>query len=105
MDKMNRHPLEPLMEIYRQKELPSAPANLERNVWRQIRSRTEVAPNLLWQAFFDWILDRRMVTASLIAAVIMGVIFNFKPEPVTARQAMGLQVFGHSSLSELTQSP
>jgi hypothetical protein len=81
---------------------------LEQNVWREIRLRAESVPNAVWQGFLDWILDRRMVAASLVAAVVMGIIFNLQPEHVSARQAMGLRVFSHSGYSplvELAQNP
>ncbi len=105
MDKMNKLPLDSLLETYRLKELPSAPTNLEQNVWREIRVQAAEAPHALWQGFLDWILDRRMVAASLVTAVVIGAVFNLQPQHVTARQAMGLQVFGHSPLVELAQNP
>ncbi|SRR5260221_9011674 len=105
MGKMNEHSLDTLLKAYQRKALPAAPTNLEQNVWREIRQRAAEAPNAVWQGFLDWILDRRMVTASLVAAVVMGAIFNLQSEHVSTRQAMGLQVFGHSPLVELAQNP
>jgi len=105
IDMMNKHSLDPLLEAYRRKELPSAPTNLEQNVWREIRLQAESAPNAVWQGFLDWVLNRRMVTASLVTAMVIGAVFNLQPQQVTARQAMGLQVFGHSLLVELAQNP
>jgi hypothetical protein len=103
MAKMNKHSLDPLLEAYRLKALPSVPTNLEQNVWREIRLRAEVVPNALWQGFLDWILDRRLVTVSLLAAMIFGFGFNLWPQQVSARQAMGLQVFSHSGYSPLVE--
>jgi hypothetical protein len=104
---MNNPSLDPLLEAYSRKAFPSAPGNLEQNVWRKIRLRAQAAPNAVWQGFLDWILDRRFVGVSLLAAVVVGFSFNLLPVHVSARQAMGLDVFsrsGYSPLAELAQN-
>lgn len=103
MDVMNEHSLDPLIKAYRRCPLPTVPGHLEQNVWREIRLRSESVSDTSWQGFFDWILSRRLVGASLAAAMVMGVAFNFWPQPMTAREALGLGIFSHNHFSPLVE--
>ena len=98
---MKDHSLDPLINAYRRKALPSAPANLKQNVWREIRLRQKTGSGFAWQDMLDWILDRRVVVASLATALLIGFVFNLPSQRVSTKQAMGLGVFSHSNYSRL----
>jgi hypothetical protein len=97
--------LEQLIAAYRQKAVPPNPSNLGDSVWRSIRLRkSKVGWQEIVEGFLSWLNDTRLIGASVAAALVIGISFNFMWLPVPSTQkAMGLDVFAPGPASPLSQ--
>src|ERR1700693_1921219 len=98
--------LDHLLAAYRQKPLPTAPANLETSVWRSIRLKTEESGRFgrYLEGLLAWLEDSRLTGTAVIAAVTIGIVFSFALAPAPSmKRSMGLDVFSQSSVSSLAR--
>jgi hypothetical protein len=112
---MDSHNLDKLLSEYKAAGIPRPPANLNQNVWREIRLRqsTPVSSALDYNDFLNWF--RRSLTSlvapALALAIFMSVGLTMLDAQVTphqrVQQALGLNVFSHqaSPLTRLAQNP
>lgn len=97
--------LDRLIAAYRKKAVPPSPGNLGDAVWRSIRLRkSKVGWHDIIEGFLSWLDDTRLIGASITAALVIGISFNFMWSPVPSTQkAMGLDVFAPGAASPLSR--
>jgi hypothetical protein len=111
---MNSNDLEDALQAYRRTELPPAHANLNQNVWREIRLRQAApSPWMGFDRFLAWFRagGSSLTGATLALAMLTGVGLTLAAGQPThqqqVRQALGLNVFSHQAypLTRLAENP
>lgn len=111
---MDNHRLEELLGRYKGAVVPRPPANLNQNVWREIRLRqsTPLSSALRYNEFLVWFRGSMatLVAPTLALALLLGIGLTMLTSQSTSQQrvqkALGLGVFSHQSspLTRLAQN-
>jgi hypothetical protein len=107
--------MDDLLSFYKPKELPRSPANLNQNVWREIRLRqsSPVLSALRYSEFLTWfrgslgLLVAPTMALAVFLSVGLTVLSGQANQHQRVQQALGLQVFSHQSfpLTRFAENP
>jgi hypothetical protein len=111
---MKSNDLDDALQAYRRVGLPSAPANLSQNVWREIRLRQAApSPWMGLDGFLAWFraggssLAGATLALAMLTSVGLTLVAGQPTHQQQVRQALGLNVFSHQAypLTRLAENP